>query len=254
MALYSDGPPATIEDLSAYDSQLLDVASTEGIDVTKKLALAQDELGMELRVLLNRLTPAGGCFATQPKLSFESIVVTPPLRLWYINHVLKLVYSDAYYNQSNDRYAHKRDQFEEEARRAYETLIETGLGIAHNPLPLAPTPTVTAVGGSLPAGTYYITASWVNAAGEEGSPAVPASLSVVNQTIFAQIGPAPGNATGWNIYIGTDPDILFRQNAVPIPVQNTWLQSGALLTSSARPGRGQVASFFQPVPRFIQRG
>ena len=36
------------EDLTAQDSQLLDVASTEGIDLGGKLALAQEELGVEL--------------------------------------------------------------------------------------------------------------------------------------------------------------------------------------------------------------
>ena len=38
MALFTDGPLNTIEDLRAHDSQLVDVASTEGIDLTKKRA------------------------------------------------------------------------------------------------------------------------------------------------------------------------------------------------------------------------
>ena len=43
MALFMDGPISNIDDLAGQDSQLLDVANVEGIDVTRKLALAQDE-------------------------------------------------------------------------------------------------------------------------------------------------------------------------------------------------------------------
>ena len=60
MALYTDGPPSSIEDLSAQDSQLLDVASTEGIDLTKKLALAHEQAGIEIEELLRRRIPAAG--------------------------------------------------------------------------------------------------------------------------------------------------------------------------------------------------
>jgi len=51
MALFIDGPASSMEDLAAQDSQLLDVASVENIDVTQKLALAQDELTLELNAL-----------------------------------------------------------------------------------------------------------------------------------------------------------------------------------------------------------
>jgi len=54
MALFTDSPVSSIEDLSAQDSQLLDVASAENIDVTRKLALAQEEVGLELSALLTR--------------------------------------------------------------------------------------------------------------------------------------------------------------------------------------------------------
>jgi len=52
MALYTDGPISSIEELTARDSQLLSVAGTEEIDLTQKIALAQDELGLELGGML----------------------------------------------------------------------------------------------------------------------------------------------------------------------------------------------------------
>ena len=54
MALFTDGPISCIEDLTAQDSQLLNVASVEGIDTTQKMAIAQEELAMDL---IGVLTP-----------------------------------------------------------------------------------------------------------------------------------------------------------------------------------------------------
>jgi hypothetical protein len=51
MALFTDGPASNIEDLAAHDSQLLTIAKSEGIDVTVKLALAQEAVGIELEEL-----------------------------------------------------------------------------------------------------------------------------------------------------------------------------------------------------------
>ena len=50
----------SIEDLRGHDTQLLNVATVEGIDVTRKLALAQEELGVEVTGLLGRLSAAVG--------------------------------------------------------------------------------------------------------------------------------------------------------------------------------------------------
>src|SRR5689334_3245612 len=98
MALFIDGPISTIDDLTAQDTQLNDVASTEGIDATKKLELAQEELEIELTSLLGDVS---------------GVIVTPALRLWHTYRALTLVYSDAYYSQLNDRYKGKRDEYEQ---------------------------------------------------------------------------------------------------------------------------------------------
>jgi len=54
MALFTDGPPSNIEFLTGLDSQLLSVASTEGIDVWRKLELAYEEIGLDLDAWLKR--------------------------------------------------------------------------------------------------------------------------------------------------------------------------------------------------------
>jgi hypothetical protein len=64
-------------------------------------------------------------------------VVTPPLQLWHVFQTLMLVYQDAYFNQLNDRYKGKRDQFQQLAKWAMDKLIQTGIGIVADPIPQA---------------------------------------------------------------------------------------------------------------------
>ena len=52
MALFTDGPISTTDQLVAHDSSVLDVSNREGIDLTAKLALAQEELGVQLGATL----------------------------------------------------------------------------------------------------------------------------------------------------------------------------------------------------------
>jgi len=259
MALFIDGPVSSMEDLTAQDSQLLDVASIEGIDVTQKLALAQDELALELDALLTRLSYVNQLFWIAPEPNLGSVVVTPALKLWHTFRSLEMVYSDAYNSQLNDRYAGKRDQFHLRAQWAYETLVAAGIGVASVPVPRAAMPAVTAAaapapGAPLPNGTYYVTVAWVNVAGEDGASALPATIATAGSSLLVQpAGAPPRTAAGWNVYVGTGPDSMALQNASPIPIGQTWLQP-APLAAGRPPGPGQRPSYLKPVPRVIQRG
>jgi hypothetical protein len=259
MSLFTDGPASSIEEMTARDSQLLTVASVEGIDVTQKLELAQDEIALELSRLLTRLSYAGQLFWISPQPNLGSVVVTPALQQWHTLRTLELVYSDAYNSQLNDRYAGKRDQFHQMAKWAYEKLVDTGLGIASFPVPQAAVPQIAGVvapppGTPLPDDTYYVTVAWTNSQGEEGTPAVQSSITTSGSTLVVQAGTAPLNAIGWNLYVGTAPDNLSAQNDETIPADGTWLQPGALATGGRAPGSGQSPSYVKAVPRMIQRG
>src|SRR4051812_10531675 len=145
MALFTDGALTSIEHLRAHDTQLLTVANVEGIDVTRKLELAQDEISVQVAGMLARQSAPPG---------LEQVVVSKPMRLWHAYRTLELVYRDAYHNQLNDRYGGKRDEYRGMAQWAYEQVIRVGLGIASRPAPKAPPPEVTPVAGSLEDGTY----------------------------------------------------------------------------------------------------
>ena len=143
MALFTDGPISGIEDLTAQDSQLLNVASVEGIDTTQKIAIAQEDVAMDLIGVLRQFGYADQLFWLAPQPKLDMVVVTPPLKLWHTARALELFYMDAYNSQLNDRYAGKRDQFHDLAKWAYSKLIEIGVGIAGTPMERAAIPALT---------------------------------------------------------------------------------------------------------------
>jgi hypothetical protein len=258
MALFTDGAPSTIDDMAAQDSQLLNVAYAEGIDVAQKLMLAQNELSFELITLLTGNSYRDQWLWATSKPHLNSVVVTPALKLWNTYRALELVYSDAYNNQLNDRYGGKRDQFHLMAKQWYEKLRETGLGIVTAPLPQAAPPEVATAqpssGGNLPDGTYFAAIAWADTAGEDGLASEPTAVTTANSTFLVQPGTAPKTAAGWNVYTGTDPNNLTLQNAAPVTVGESWIQPGVPSTTGRPPGTGQRPTYFRPVPRVIQRG
>ncbi len=241
MALFKDGPISTVGELAAHDSQLMNVATVEGIDVTAKLELAQQELEIELETLLERAL-------------LDKVVVTPPLRLWHAYVSLEKVYQDAYSNQLNDRYANKRDEFSGLARWAMDRLIRLGVGLVECPVPKAEEPCVTPTTGGLADGTYYVTVSWLNAKGEEGVCADAVNVATVSGTFMVSPRRAPEVAVGWNVYAGTVPERPVRQNTLPNPLGATWVQPSPLVTDGKRPGQGQSPNTLHRVARRITRG
>jgi hypothetical protein len=243
MALFTDGTISNSEDLTGHDSGVLEVASTEGIDVTKKLRLAQDELAVELTALLS-----------DPD-TLRNLVVTTPLRLWHAFQTLTLVYRDAYYNQLNERYGGKRDEYAALARWAANKLMDAGIGLVSNPMAKAEAPELDSVPGAQTGGTYYACVSWLNGDGEEGAAGEWRSLTVGDGGVLA-VRPAnpPANAMGWNVFVGLSPDALAQQNESVLTIGQRWLQNATVATVGKPPGTGQIANYVRSVPRVLQRG
>jgi hypothetical protein len=164
-----------------------------------------------------------------------------------------MVYGDAYNSQLNDRYGGKRDEYHERVKWACNQTIQSGLGIAADPVKQAATPVVRASAGALTDGTYYVAIAWTNAAGEEGASSVPAVVQVTGGT-FAVETSTPAKVTGWNVYSGTSPATMTVQNLQPLAPGQTWVQPDTLSTTGRRAGSGQAPSYWVQVPRTIQRG
>lgn len=257
MALFMDGPPSSVDDLAAQDTQLLSVLQVEGIDVTQKLALAWNELELELYTMLNLFGTENQLFWLPPRPNVGMVVVTPSLKLWHTFRSLEMVYEDAYNSQLNDRYAGRRDFFHERATWASLKLAGIGIGIATLPVAKAAIPSVTAVpasGAPLSDGTYYVTSTWVNQNGEEGAAADAMNVSTIAGTFAVQQGTAPQNATAWNVYAGTDPNAMALQNGAVLAIGQTWVQPAPLSVGGRAPGSGQAPNYLRIIPPVIQRG
>jgi hypothetical protein len=249
MALFTDCAVTSIEDLRGHDTQLLNVATVEGIDVTEKLAMAHEELSIEVAAMLGRLGQAGQLSAPL----VEQVVMTPPLKLWHVFRTLEMVYGDAYNSQLNDRYGGKRDEYRARVKWAYNQAILSGLGIATDPVKQAATPVVLASAGGLTDGAYYVAVAWTNAATEEGASSVPAMIEVSGSSFLVETS-APPRVTGWNVYSGTSLATMTIQNPQILAPGQPWLQPDTLSTTGRLAGSGQGPSYWVSVPRTIQRG
>jgi len=254
MALFTDGI-STIQDLTLQDSSLLATAQIENIDLSQKLTLAQQELGIELTTMLQSGNTCEWQFWLQPDPQLNNIVVTPPLQLWHVFQTLVLTYQDCYFNQLNDRYKGKRDQFQQLAKWALEKLIQSGIGIASDPISEAAAPTLTSIPGGQPAMTYCASVSWLNAENEEGQASDPSSLTTAAGTaLVVQPVNQPANAAAWNVYVGLSPTALILQNTSPQALDQVWVQAGPVSTLGQAPGSGQAPDYVRALPRLIQRG
>lgn len=252
MALFTDGEISTLEDLAAQDTSILNFAGIEGIDLTAKANLAQEELGVELTSSFLRITRSP---ASSEPLRLENIVVTSPLRLWHTFRTLALAYGDAYNSQLNDRYFGKWKEYRDRSKWALEMLHQIGVGFVWDPMPAAAAPLLSTVPGARASANYYVAVAWINDAGEEGKVGAVASITTPDGALLKAL-PAdhPVNAKWWNIYAAISPDALSLQNMSPIEPEQTWLEPPSGLAAGRRAGSGQQPSFLRALPRTLQRG
>ncbi len=254
MPLFTDGPISGIEDLSAYDSSILDVAGAERVDLDRKLALAAAEIGIELQEFLVRRTgqvPGG----RNAGLTLRNVVVTPALKQWHTLLALTLVYADVAGNHIESRYPAKEKEYRRRARRAADSLYRIGVGITLNPVPRAGLPEVRGIPGTTPIATYYVRIAWRNAAGESGAPSETAVFTPGADGEIAVKSPAaPENITGWDVYVGLDAGNLKRQNSQPLAPAAEWVLPPTGPADGPAPGSGQEPAYFIRNDRVLLRG
>ncbi len=253
MALFTDGTISSISDLTDQDSSLLDLSDTEALNLTTKLTLAREEVGIELISLLER--SRSGRLGGQPVSNLNQIAVTPTLRLWHTFQTLSLVYRDAYYSQLNDRYRGKWVEFMSQARWARTKLLEMGVGIVLNPVSRADAPILRMIPATGTGGNYYVSVTLLNAQGEEGAPSTVVTADIADGHVLSiEPGGTAANVLNWNAYVGIDPADVQLQNTLPLALGSAWVYSATTAQSGRNPGSGQAPNFFRPLPRLLQRG
>jgi hypothetical protein len=254
MALFNDGPLSFTLDLQTTENGILNVASTEGIDLAGKMALAQSTIANELVLfLLRRSTIRDFEWNVRRTRGTCDVVVTQPLKQWHVLKSLAMVYRDAYNNQLNDRYLNKWNEYEKLAKGSQETYLQIGVGLVADPLPKPAGPFLSAISGPGTEATYYISVTWVNAASQESAPSdVTNVASLDGQQVIIAMANAPANAVGWNAYAGQAPDGLGLQNDAPIEIGASYALSA--LQVGLAPGNGQPPTWFFVDHRVIERG
>lgn len=253
--LLTDGNPNDKLALTVYESAILNVASTESIDLEVKLRLATEELSENvLNILLDHTSSTDPLSNVRRTIGVSDVVVTPPMKRWHALHTLAIVYRDAFNNQLNDRYAAKLSEYRELSRNARMITVQFGIGLALNPVPQAKQPGLSTVAGSAPAGTFYVETSWVSATGAEGAPSVVTALATApGQDLVVQPASPPAVATGFNVYIGATVDTLMLQNTAPIAIGNTFTLTGSVASGNA-PGTGQTPDSYITGGPTLRRG
>jgi hypothetical protein len=252
--LFTDNPAIAIEDLADYETAILDTALTEAINLTVKIRLAINEVGLQLQSQFTPLGTNGGL--TAPQLTLNNIVVTPPLRLWILFHTLELVYRDAYFSQLNDRYQAKWNEYKDLSNSGAALLFQIGVGTVADPILQAVHPKLSLVAGALAPSKYFVEVSWKNVSGQEGSPSETTALDVTaGNTLQVQALSPPPNAVAWNVYAGVLPDALTLQNTAPLDPAASWTApSSGLSTTGQPPGTGQPPTYLRQQPRILLRG
>ena len=242
MALLTDGNPNDDEALRVYETEILTLAHTEGIDLPVKLGLATEEISLELiDLLLDRTRFADPLVDRRRLIGVSDVMVTRQMKRWHALYALALVYRDAFNNQLNDRYQLKWEEYRSLAREARNQVTHFGIGLVGSPLPRPTTPLFSSVAGLTPSTVYYVQVSWLNGVGQESSPSVLTTYQTAegSKMVVEAVRP-PAGATGWTVFIGMTDGMLTQQNLAPIGVSQAFTLPDSGLITGRAPGDGQT--------------
>ena len=255
MALFTDGPLTTSSELQQYENNILNVASTENIDITVKARLAQDEIATDLLLFFDRNSLWDPRLLVRKLIRLADVVSTEPLKRWHVYRTLAMVYEDAYNNQLNDRYQGKWTQYEQLSNDAAQKLFRVGVGIVHDPIPKAPVPSLSTVPLGVTGNSYYVCTSWVGALGQEGTVSdAEQATSIDGSAVVVGVSGPPSSAVSWNVYAGSAPENVTLQNTSPLSIKATWMLPASGLCSGRTPGSGQVPECWIVDRRILLRG
>lgn len=121
-------------------------------------------------------------------------------------------------------------------------------------VPAPASPTLGSVaGGALAAATYYVATSYITARGETLTS--PSALLAVaaNHLLTVQSPPLCADVTGWNVYVGTAPGSLQKQNAGAMGIGSDYTEPTTGLVSGAAPPTVSTARLVNFTPTAKQK-
>jgi len=254
--LLTDGNPNDSIALTVYETEILNLAATEGINLDQKLGLATEEISQGvLEFLLDHTRMVDPLPNVRRTIGVGDVVVSAQMTRWHALHTLAIVYRDAFNNQLNDRYLAKWREYQVLAKDGATRTFSYGIGLASNPVPEAQAPALGTANGAGQGGTFYVQVTWVGLNGVEGAPSEATALTVAasNDLVVQGVNP-PAVATGFNVYVGTSANATTLQNLSPLAVGETYTMPDSGLTAGVPVGTGQAASFYITGGPMLRRG
>ena len=258
MALFTDSEVVTLDDLQVYESSLVSVASSHGINVTSKISLSQSAIGDQIMSWLFGVGASDPQWMYRRQLGLSTVVVTPALRRWVSFDALARCFAEAYNTQLNTRFQGKWTEYLNQATEAARFMFSAGLGIVYEALPMPAMPLISVQDGTLQAQSIFVQTSWVDVSGEESA------LSPVNGQVLSgaasvavamaeDVLSAPTAAIGWNVYASVQTG-LTKQNATPVALGSTWQLPGGGLIQGPAPQNGQHPDYYITLSHQVLRG
>lgn len=253
MALLTDSDLITVRDLLAWESDLLETADRERVELETKIDLGTAEIRTEVEAELDKI-PRNGSGGGASAVSAANTVATPGLLRWAHSRILELFCFECYGHQLNDRFRMKFEHYRKQAEAARRDYLLRGIGVVDLPLPKPSALSFAPCPGSLPAGTYYFAAAWTNGRGQQSSLGTLATATLNSAAgLVLEAMNAPATASGWNVFAGNTPDLLYRQNTAPVALGSPWTQTG-ILNLSMPFLSGQTPDRYLRPQRIFQRG
>lgn len=259
MALFTDPDVVTLDDLLQFESSLIQISTTHGIDVETKINLAINAISDKLMLWLLNSGASDPQFLQRRNLGLSTVVITPTLNRWICFDSLSRFFAEAYNVQLNTRFQGKWTEYQQQSQAASDMVFMSGLGIVYNPLPKPAMPVLTVGAGSILAESFFVQTTWVDKYGNESAPGpvngqlLPNLSSVTVMAVAESVRP-PVAAVGWNVYANTTNANLVLQNAIPLELGSNWQLLSHGIISGIAPSGGQQPNFYIALTRRVLRG
>lgn len=259
MALFTDSDVVTLDDLLQFESSLVQITSTHGVDVLTKIKLATAEISDKLLLALLQAGASDPQWSTRNKIGLSTVVVSPAIYRWLCFDSLARIFAEAYNVQLNTRFQGKWTEYQQQSTRAANMVLASGVGIVSRPLSKPEPPTIEQSNGTISIPALFVQTTWSDSTGNESAlssitGAVLGGASSVEVAVTDSPNTVPKAAVGWNVYVSEVQQGLTRQNSTPIAIGMPWQMPGEGLIAGARHTSGQDPDVTVPFSRRWMRG